>query len=412
MNGFLIRLCWKNVWRNKRRTLLTVNAIGFGVMVLVWLYNHYDAIHEQIIANAVSYDSGHLIVSAPEYEESKPVDRFMKDPHAISDWLSNNQEVKSFSPQIIVQGMLSSPRGSLNIWLKGVDANREKATTRFASSIVQGAFFGTNQVNPIVVGSLMAKNLKLAIGSKVVILTQGVDGSIGNELFFVVGIFKTNSDADKLFAFTDLSSARHLLSLPPTAIHRISVILHREQDLQEVYDSFTAAFGNQSVQALTWRDIQKHITALIELDKSSGRLIMWIILFVASLGIVNAILMGLLERSREFGVMLAIGTTKKEIMKMVVMETVLLSSVGILIGNIAGALLTLYFHLRGFDLKWFTSQPLRVGGMMMQTLSYPNLSLRNSLLITAAIFTVTLLISVVPMRHVSKLNVIGAINSK
>ena len=120
---------------------------------------------------------------------------------------------------------------------------------------------------------------------------------------------------------------------------------------------------------MTWKDLQRPLMAMIALNKSANRLLMCIILFVAAMGIVNSILMSILERTREFGVMMAIGTYKTEVVKMVVLETFFLTCVGVIVGNLLGILVTLYFHNYGFDLKWLTSDRIVVQGTVIQTIS-------------------------------------------
>jgi len=412
MDFFVLKLCWKNIWRNKRRTLLTINAIGFGVMALVGIYNYYDGFHEQVIHNVIRYQSGHLVIGFPGYQTKNQTSLFLKNPVNVEKWLSKRPEVKAMSERVIVQGLVSSAVGSANILFMGIEPKQERRVTRFAANVIKGKYIEPGKDKPILLGKALSRLLKVDVGSKVVALTQGVDGSIGNELFHVAGIFETQSDADKSLAFINIGDARTLLSLPPHAVHQVSVVLRQETDLDPVYGDFQAAFPKGShVEVMSWKQVQRPLMAMIELNKSANRLLMIIILFVAAMGIANSILMSIMERTREFGVMMAIGTLKKEVIQMVVMETMLLSGVGVLLGNLLGIGITLYFNKYGFDLRWLTSQSIVVQGTIIQTISYPTVRWANSVMITTCILSLSLVVSVIPIRHIAKLRAVEALRA-
>lgn len=411
MDFYFFKLCWKNIWRNKRRTLITVNAIGVGVMALVVILNYYDGFHEQVIQNVIRYHSGHLLISAPGYFSNNIASRYIKDPSPMEKWLNNASEIKASSSRILVQGMLSSPQGSANILFTGIEPKKEAKVTRFKANIVQGDYLANPKINGVVLGKKLAQLLKLKLGSKVVALTQGVDGSIGNELFYVEGIFDTQSDLDKSLAFITLTNAQKLLSVPKNGVHQIAIVLKTESELPIVQKKLQDRFPKHQAEILSWMQLQRPLMAMIELNKSANSLLMIIILFIAAMGIANSILMSILERTREFGVMMAIGTTKKEVISMVITETFLLSAVGVAFGNILGVGLTLYFHTRGFDLKWLTSQKIVVQGTIIQTVSYPNVHWNNSLTITLMILGLSMLVSFFPVRHISNLNPVKALRA-
>lgn len=390
-----------------------MNAIGFAVMALVALYNYYDGFHEQVIRNVIRYKSGHLVVASPGFENRYAANKFIANPKPIEKWLGHRDEVRAFSHRVVGQGLISTAAGSANVALVGVDPAKERKVTRFVSNIVSGNFLRSAQ-KPIVLGKELAKTLKAKVGTKVVVLTQGIDGSIGNELFYVDGIFETQSDFDKAMAFLPISDARALLSLPPKAVHETAIVLKSGTSVIQTQKEFLIDFGTPSksrMEMLNWMQVQKPLMAMIELNKGANRLLMFIILFVAALGVANSILMSILERTREFGVMLAIGTSKGDVIRMVVVETLLLSSIGVLLGNVFGALLTLYFNQHGFDLAWLTSQKLVVEGTIIQTVSYPTVQWQNSAFVSLTILILSFIVSIIPIRHVSNLSPVRALRS-
>jgi len=413
MNRYFLKLSWKNIWRNRRRTLLTINAIGFGVMALVALYNYYDGFHDQVIQNVIRYQSGHLLVTAPEYQKRMATGLFMQDTAEVDSWLGSQNEIKAFSHRVLVQGLLSTAHGSANIVFAGVEPEKERNVTRFSNNLIQGSYF-TEGSHSIVIGTELAQLLQASIGTKVVALTQGVDGSIGNELFYVAGIFETHSDFDKNMAFVPIEDARQLLSLGATSAHQTAIVLQNETNVEHLQERFKKSFSDKSrfpFEILNWKEVQKPLMAMIELNQSANRLLMFIIIFVAALGIANSILMSILERTREFGVMLAIGTSKKEVIRMVITETLLLTLVGVILGNILGMFVTEFFHKYGFDLAWLSSQKLVVQGTIIQTISYPEIRLNNSAIVSSIVLVLSLVVSFIPIKHVSRLNPVTALRA-
>jgi len=411
MSAYFLKLCWKNVWRNRRRTLLTAGAIGTGVMALVTLHNYYDGFHEQVIHNAIRYHSGHLVVGAPRFQTTGNPSRFIRDTRSIQRRLGREKAIKASSPRVLIQGLLSSPRGSANVLFTGVEPRSERRITRFAGSVTHGKYFEKRGTGTILVGRRLAQLLGLQVGSKVVALTQGVDGSIGNELFHVEGIFETQSEIDKSVTFLRIDDARKLASLPRHGAHQIAAVLHRQADLPDVLETLREDIPRKRAEVLGWMDIQRPLLGLIELNKSVNRLLMIVILFIAAMGIANSILMSILERTREFGVMMAVGTTRGEIVWMVVVETLLLAAVGVTLGNFLGIGLTQFFHWNGFDLKWLTDQQIVVQGTILQTVSYPTVHLHHSVTITAAILALALGASLVPIRHIARLSAVKALRA-
>lgn len=417
MSMYFLKLCWKNIWRSQRRTFITVSAIGLGVMSMVFLRNYYDSFHQQLVSNVIRYQSGHLVISATDFQKHQQPNLYIKNVEPAFQWISHREEVAAASERVFVNGLLSASQGSSNIMYMGVDPAKERKVTEFSSNIIKGEYLKEGETKGIVIGKVLSEQLKVDVGSKVVALSQGIDGSIGNELFHVTGIFESQSDADKMLAFINISDARALTAIPPEGAHQITVILKDAGNIDKMRDAYLARFPNPSEELksdseiLSWKEIQKHILAMMELEKAVNRLIMMVILFVAALGIANSILMNIMERTREFGVMMAIGTSRKEVVGMVVVETLLLCTVGVAIGNLLAMGLTTYFGHIGFDLKWLTSANIVLGGAIVQTVSYPSIVWMNSLVVTSLIFLLAVFASIIPARHISRLSPVKALRS-
>jgi putative ABC transport system permease protein len=411
MNLFFVRLSWKNLWRNRRRTFLTVSAIACGLTALIGIYNFYEAFHEQVIRNVIRYQSGHLLVSAPSAEPGAM--KMMDHPEKVLKWLRKQPEIKAAAPRLQLTGLLSSPKGSANTLIVGIVPEVERQVTYFHRNLTKGDFFAPHMKRPkgkpIVIGLGLKRKLKLDMGSKVVALTQGTDGSIGNELFYVAGVFLTHSEMDNSIAFVLRKDAELLLSAKSGAVHQIAIVLKQDSTLPLVQSRFQKDFYKKPVQMLSWMDIQKPLMAMIDLNKSANSVLMFVILGVAAFGVANAILMGLMERTREFGVMVAIGTHKHEVRKMVVAETILLSSVGAILGNIMGYGMTLFFGRYGFDLQWLTKGSVVVGGAIVQTITYPRMVWGHSFKVTIAILLFSFCIALLPVRHIGRLEPVKAL---
>jgi ABC-type lipoprotein release transport system permease subunit len=412
MNGYFFKLCWKNIWRNKRRTLITVNAIGLGVMALVFLRNYYDTFHEQVIQNVIRYHSGHLAISAKDFEKNHSTQIFVENGSQVSNWLKSRPEVLAASQRVLFSAMLSSARGSTHLMMMAVEPKAEAQVTGFSQKVIKGDFFKASKERSIILGIKAAETLSVDVGSKVVLLTQWVDGYKCNELFFVAGLFETQSEADKLVGLIQLNEGKTLLSLKSESFHQTAVVLKNDEEAVPFKALFENTFqGNSKLEMFSWKELQRPVVAMIELDRAVNRLLMILILCVAALGIANSILMSIMERTREFGVMLAIGTDRKEVIKMVVVETLLLTLVGVLLGNLFGWLVTGFFNQIGFDLRWLTAKDFVIQGAVVQTVSYPTIRFYNSLVVTAVILMLALLVSYFPARQAGNLTPMKALRS-
>ncbi len=381
-------------------------------MALVFLRNYYDTFHEQVIHNVIRYHSGHLAISAQGFEKNNSTQIFIKDGSAVNQWIQSRSDVEAHSERVVLSAMLSSARGSSNLWVMGVNSKNEARVTAFSQKMIKGEFLIAPKSHSIVIGSKTAETLSADIGSKLVVLTQGVDGSVGNELFFVSGIFETESDADKSVGFISLEDARSILSLGEQSFHQIAVILKQEEKTAGFKELFEKGFSvGSQIEIFSWKELQRPVVAMIELDRAVNRLLMILILCVAALGIANSILMSIMERTREFGVMLAIGTARDEVIKMVVVETMLLTLVGVLVGNVFGWFVTGFFNQIGFDLRWLTSKDFVIQGAVVQTISYPTVRLYNSWVVTSVILCLALLVSYFPAKHAGNLTPMKALRS-
>lgn len=408
MDKYFVHLCWKNIWRNRRRTLITINAIALGVAALTWLGNYYDSFHEQLIRDVIRYHSGHVMIVPRDFKAYEGPKGTVNGVNRVLNKVARDPAVRSYSEQILVQGLVSSPRGSANIWFKGVDPRREAKTSAFARALVKGEFLVGDE-RPIIIGERLSETLKVGLGSKVVALTQGVDGSIGNQLFRITGIFKTGTEYDNGGAFILLKDARSLLSLRPDRVHQVAVVLHSKD---EIYPFIRRLGPIPGAKALSWSDVQTNIRAIIDLNKGANRVLMLIILGISALGIANSILMSIMERTREFGVMMAIGTSQFELKRVVLLETIMLSLLGVGIGNLLGIGFTAYFGYVGFDLTWLTDQEVMIHGAFIETISYPSVSLWNSVRITVATLVLSVMVAYLPVRHVSRLKPLTALSAR
>lgn len=414
MTGYFCKLGWKNLWRNPRRTGLTMGAISLAVMSLICIHNYYDSFFDGVVRNAIRYHSGHFIVAGEGFSQAKLSGTFIKEPKTLLKYLNTHPGVEAASSRVLVTGLLSSPRGSASIAFHGIDPKNEKRVTHFHKNVVTGSFWdkkgAQKEKSPIVIGRGLARLLKVSVGQKVVALTQGVDGSVGNELFRVTGIFETESELDNKLAFIPIQNARSLLSLPKNAVHYVSVIIKDDEALNAITADTARAFP-RAVEIKSWRDLQKHLTALIELNKTANNIVMCVLILVAAFGIANTVLMSVLERTREFGVMSALGTFQRELISLVFVETLMLSGVGTGLGALLGAAVTTYFGRTGFDLAWLTDQPLVVNGAIVQTVSYPSVQWENVFIVCSIVVTLSLIASLVPAKFIAELKAAKALRA-
>lgn len=389
----LLTIAWRSLWRHTRRTLLTALAFGLGVFLLIVFLGLGDGIHEKMIDTGVRIGSGHVVVE-PRGARTKVAANLMLDADSgaqVREILAAPELarlVKGSAPRLLVSGLLSSAKNSAGVQVIGAVGPREADLSLLPEKIVAGTFLEPDgKAPPVVVGKSLAEKLKIQLGSKVVLMTQA-GAEIQSQLLRVRGIFDTGmDDVDRHVIAVSLDDLQTLLARPG-ALTEQAVFLRRADDAERVRDFIAARLRRRPISVLTWREAMPQLDQFIVIDDAGNYIFNGILLIMVTLGIVNTVLMAVLERKREFGLLAALGMRPALIAVMVAAESFFLTALGAAAGLVAGLATHHYFAVHGLDISTIGDQSFSAAGVSVDSVVYSYLypgRIRWSLFVVAAL---------------------------
>lgn len=330
----LLKLAWRNIWRNKRRSFITIAAVFFAVLLAVAMRGLQLGTYEVNIKTAVELFAGYLQVQKEGYKENPSLRKSFRLTPEITQLLENDPAITGYAPRVYADGLISFKDNSLGTALYGVVPDKERHVINFLNKLNAGEFFTSDTSSRIVVGYKLLENLKAEIGDSIVILAQGYDGILGNLIFEISGTVKTGSgEFDRGAVFMGLSKLQELLAMQG----RINVIALSTEDLDQVTPvkhRLNQSLSEQNLVALSWDEVMPELKQIIQLDNVSGILMLAILVIVVAFGILNTVLMSVTERFREFGISLAMGMPQGTLVILVILESVIITLIGLTLGNL------------------------------------------------------------------------------
>ena len=407
----LVKISWRNLWRNPRGTLLTALALGLGLALLLISLGLLDGGHEQTIADGVRFGPGHVVVQAKGYQDSSS-DELLLPAQAVSNiqgFLKTGNikhNVRGVSPRLLATGLLSTSASSAGVRIVGVIPEDERAVSLVPQRMVEGTFLRTNdKVSGVVIGDELARKLELKIGSKAVLMTQtltqagaktGAGDEMQSNLLRVSGIFRTGLQAiDANMIYLPLSSAQALLGVTDNRVTQVTLLLVREGDSPLVARALRKQLQGSPVEVLTWRESLPMLAQILGLDHAFNYIMNGVILAMVGLGILNTILMRVLERRYEFGVSKALGLKPRQLAIMVVGESLALTAISLALGLALGLSVQHYFATAGLDLRWVFKTGLPPA-LVFDPILYSRLSVDRIVWSVSIVFAMATIISFYP----------------
>jgi len=370
MLWLFLRLAFLNLWRHRRRTLLTLTSIACGCAVIMWMQSIIFGRNQNMIDIITSTYTGYLQIYHPDYLKTKLVNKSISEDQLQSKIIPQLGNT-TWTPRLHLPTLISSGEESVPLQLEGIDPLREASITHLAHNLKSGEFLTAQDScvrKEIYLGEAMADNLHVGLGEKLVVLTQATDGTLGNELFHVQGLFASGSpDFDKSIAFTHIRCAQDLAALK--GYHEIvlkpqdtTAVDHLQSELQQKIPTF---------QVTTWRQAIPSVDTMIRYNDASLKMTIFILFTVITMGVINTLMMNLFERTKEFGVILSLGMTPRQLQLLVFLESSLLGLFGILAGTILGAGLVTYYRIVGFDMSPFFGSSTGTDGFVFDLIIHP-----------------------------------------
>ncbi len=395
----ILAVAWRNIWRSKTRSLVILVAICLGLASGIFYMAFYKGMVDQRINTAIKTEASHIQLHHKEYLNNPDKKFIMADADSVAQVILDIDGVQAVSSRILMNTMIQSPTTASGVKVTGVVPEDEKLVTNLYSRLAEGTYFEGNQRNPIVIGRKLAEKLKIKLKSKLVITLQDMEGSMTSASFKVEGIFETSNTAfDETCVFVRKSDIGRVMVIEDRAAHEIAVLLNDNEKLSQVQQTVQGDFPELDVK--NWREIMPDVSLVESSFGLTMVIFIGIILLALLFGIINTMLMAVLERTKELGMLMAIGMNKFRVFTMILLETVMLSLFGGACGIVLGWLLNLYFGVKGIDLgSWSTAYK----SMGFDTLVYTRLTVDITIDIAVMVIFTGIIAAIYPALKALKL---------
>lgn len=402
----LISLAWKNIWRNKKRSIIVIISIMFGLWGGLFSGAVFMGMSESMIESAVKRDLGHIQIHKMNYARDKLIKNYIPYSNQILAELNRSIEVKAVSPRTLIYGMAAAPASSFGVKIIGIDPQKAKKVTSIHEKIIDGDYFKSDRKNQIIIGQKLAKRLNLKIRSKVILSFEGLQEDIKYLACRVSGIYKTESaQFDETNVYLRQSDMLRVLESTPI-YHEIAIRLKSTDQIPAFDAQLKSKYSSLQVQ--TWKELAPDLDFVAVMMQNFTYLFVAIILFALLFGITNTMLMSVMDRIHELGMLIAIGMKKIKVFTMILFETVFLSLTGGILGIAIGALTITYFKMNGFDLSAFSASLESFGSSAML---YPFLPTIMYLMLTIMIIVAANFAAMLPAWKATHLRPAEAIRT-
>lgn len=401
----LVQIAWRNIWRNKMRSFVVIGSVTLGIWAGIFILAFSWGMYQSNIDDSVFKQLSHIQIHHPTFSVEKDSKFFISNTDKILDSLHSDKRILTASSRVISTGMISSPTTASGIKILGIEPSSEAKQTRLNENVIDGNYFDSGKENEALIGQKLAKKLKVKLRSKVIVTFVNIDSEMISAAFRVGGIYRTkNTSLDEVHIYVQQDHLRELLNLEPTESNEIAILLKNEDDLKSVKNYVVGLVPKGKVE--DWKELSPELGLVIESFNLYTYLISGIILLALIFGIINTMLMSILERVRELGMIMAIGLNKRKLFSMILFETLFLTLIGCPIGLLMGWLSIEFFGEYGINISRFSEGLSSYG---FSSVIYPALDNQKYAIVAIMCVITSLLAAIYPAYKALQLNPAEAI---
>jgi len=401
---------WRNLWRNKRRSLVVISSIAIGIFAMLISIGIMNGMNNQMVQNTIKTSLGHIsIFRKGFFDDSKLQYSFIPDRH-ITDAISKNKYVRSFTPRVKLEGMIRSSDASQGVLIMGIDPGREKTVSNIFGYTLRdqnGRFLAGPDSKGIMMSRTMARKLGLLVGDKVVIMFQDINKDMVGNAFRVRGLFETPMDSfDKYVVYVGISTLQRLTGLK-NRISEINIIINDKKNVDKASSVLRQEIDDSNLEILTWKQRAPNLVQAVAVFNKMMYISFAIIFITVIFSIANTLIMAIMERFHEIGVMKSIGTPPSRIGALVVFEAINLGLVGLATGFILAIICISMLSSTGINLGFF-SESLRTWGT--GTIIYPALTATDFVVSNIIVLMTTIIAAIYPALKAARINPLDALH--
>lgn len=395
----LVKIASRNIWRSRKRSLIIITAVSIGLWAGIFMMAFYNGMIEQRISSAIADELSHIQLHHPEFRKEYEIKYLLPQGKKILKTIAKDSQIKAVAGRIIIKGMIASASGSSGITINGVMPKEEQALTNLNEKIIKGNYFDPKKTNQIILSEKLRKKLKLNLNKKTILTFQDKQGNLASGAFRITAIYKTiNGPYDDSNVFIKIADIDSLAGIP-NELNEIAVLLQSNQLLDEVQSKLNRKFPKTEIK--NWMEISPELGLTISVGDQMVYIFMGIILLALAFGIINTMMMAVLERTREIGMLLALGMNKFKIFMMIVLETLFLILAGCPVGILLALATIAITQQTGIDFSQFSEAYSSFG---YSSIIYPSLTARQFGIIMLLVFSTALFSALFPARKALQLN--------
>jgi len=394
-------IAWRNVWRNKMRSFIMIMATALGLFAGVFIMAFMQGVIDARIESATETELGHLQIHAPRFLENNNIVYNISDAKNLVKRIEAMDSVSAASYRLIAEPFIMAAHGTAGGKLLGVIPEQEKEVTDIWEHVIEGNYLEkTTRMPPVLIGEKLANKLRLSIGTRINMQMVDLNGDLSAKGYRVGGIFRTNNTSyDESTLFVKYEDLREQLGMKDDKAHEIAIILNDGDWAADIKPSVQKVAGNNNLQ--TWKEISPEMSMLTDAMDQYMYIFILIILLALCFGIINTMLMAVLERIKEIGMLMAIGMNKRRLFSMIIIESVMLTLTGGVLGILIGSGITKIFETHPINLSMF-AEGLESYGFAAQV--YTSLEGSTLIVITILVIITGILSAIYPARKAVKLN--------
>ena len=395
----MLRVAFRNIFRQKRRSLLTFLTIFFGFVLSSLAIGITFGTFNGVVDSFTRTNLGHIQIHEKDYLDRPALYRTVDDVPRVSRLLGSLPEVEAWAPRCYAAGLASLGDKTSGVQVIGIDPERENGASRFNKKIKEGRVFRPDSSKEVILGAGLAKYLKARPGDEVVIVSQAADGSIANDAYRVVGLLDSgNPESDRIAFYLPLKTAQELFVLDGRA-HQIIVVARRLDQVDALAGRITTGLQSSGLSVQTWKEFARSFYEAMMRDRRNHQTMTYIILMIVAIGVLNTILMAVLERRREYGILKAVGTKPRHIFALILLEANFLALLAVAAGSALSLALNGYLAVHGIQY----AQDVTFAGMQLSRV-YSAVNIEAFAIPALTILVFTSLVALFPALKASRLD--------
>jgi ABC-type lipoprotein release transport system permease subunit len=357
-----IKLAWRNIWRNKRRTLITAASIFFAIFFALIMRALQLGSYSNMIDNAVKLYSGHIQIHADGYWDNKSINNTLVQDEELMKMLRNNERIRQIVPRLESFALGSSGPQTKGVLVMGVNPGKQDSMSKLSEKLVEGAYFQPGE-NAAIIGETLSEYLQLGVKDTLVLLGQGYHGATAAGKYTIKGIVKIpKPDLDNKIVYLPLKTSQRMY-MAYNRLTTLAINLNDHRDLSETVKGLKQTLPDDKYEVKSWREIMPELVQQIQSDNASGWILLAILYLIIAFGVFGTVMMMITERKREFGVMIAVGMHKFKLALIVTVEMIFIGLLGLIAGIIGSMPVILYYHYNPIRLSGEVAESIETFGI-------------------------------------------------